>query len=67
MVSANVPARLFVMVGDCGGFTTFSAFSLQVFELVREGETWRAAAYILASVVLCIAGTFIGVRVAGAS
>jgi CrcB protein len=53
--------------GVCGGLTTFSAFSLQVFELVREGETRRAAAYILASVVLCIAGTLIGVRVAGAS
>lgn len=45
--------RLFVMVGICGGFTTFSSFSLQSFELVRSGHWGRALANVTASVVLC--------------
>ncbi len=52
-VSENV--RLFVMVGICGGFTTFSSFSLQSFDLARSGAWGRALANIVFSVVLCIA------------
>lgn len=50
-VSENM--RLFVMVGICGGFTTFSSFSLQTFDLVRAGAWGRAFANVLFSVVLC--------------
>jgi CrcB protein len=57
---ASLDVRLFVMVGLCGGFTTFSAFSLQTFELLRSGESIRAASYIVASVLLCVIGTAIG-------
>jgi CrcB protein len=46
--------RIFLMVGVCGGFTTFSAFSLQTLELLQAGEVWPAAGYVVASVVLCI-------------
>ncbi len=46
--------RLFVMVGLCGGYTTFSAFSLQTLDLLRSGATGRAALNITLSVVLCI-------------
>ena len=53
-------ARLFVMVGICGGFTTFSAFSLQTFDLLRDGENLRALAYIVASVLLCVTATVFG-------
>src|ERR1700759_3345230 len=52
--------RLFVMVGICGGFTTFSSFSLQTFDLMRSGAWGRALANILLSVVLCIAAVAAG-------
>ncbi len=53
--------RIFVMVGICGGFTTFSSFSLQTFDLLRGGETMLAAAYVIASVLLCVLGVGLGV------
>lgn len=56
----SVEMRLFVMVGICGGFTTFSSFSLQTIELLRGGEVGRAIAYILGSVALCLTGTVLG-------
>lgn len=52
--------RIFVMAGLCGGFTTFSAFSLQTLILLREGRMAAALANIALSVVLCIAGVAIG-------
>jgi CrcB protein len=52
--------RLFVMVGLCGGFTTFSSFSLQTFDLLRAGAWGRALANIVASVVLCLAAVAVG-------
>lgn len=45
--------RAFLMAGLCGGFTTFSAFSLQTVELLRDGQIAAAAANILGSVILC--------------
>jgi CrcB protein len=59
----DVPAeiRVFVMVGICGGFTTFSSFSLQTLELLYAGEAVRAGAYILGSVALCLLGVWAGV------
>ena len=53
--------RLFVLVGLCGGFTTFSSFSLQTVELLRDGEIGRALAYIAASVLLCLLATVLGI------
>jgi CrcB protein len=57
---ASIEIRLFVMVGICGGFTTFSSFSLQTIELLRGGEAGRAIAYIIGSVALCLTGTVLG-------
>ena len=47
-------ARLFVMVVLCGGYTTFSSFSLQTLDLLRDGALGRAAVNVAASVILCI-------------
>jgi CrcB protein len=52
--------RLFVMVGLCGGFTTFSAFSLQTFDLIRSGAWMRAITNAVVSVVLCVAAVSVG-------
>ena len=57
---ASQPWRLFVMTGVLGGYTTFSAFSLDAALLYERGELGLAAAYVLGSVVLSIAGLFAG-------
>jgi CrcB protein len=53
-------ARIFVTVGLCGGFTTFSSFSLQTVELVKTGQPGRAGLYVAASVILCLAFCALG-------
>jgi CrcB protein len=54
----------FVMTGILGGFTTFSAFSLEAYTLFERGQTGAAGMYVLASVVLSIAGLIAGVMIA---
>ena len=56
----GTPARQFGRVGICGGFTTFSSFSLQTLNLARDGDWLRACANIAASVVLCLAAVWLG-------
>jgi fluoride exporter len=57
-VSDNL--RLFVMVGLCGGFTTFSSFSLQTFDLIRTGLWGKALANMSLSVMLGLAAIAAG-------
>ncbi len=52
--------RLFVMVGICGGYTTFSAFSLETLRLVQSGKVQTALVYLVVSAVTWIAGAWIG-------
>jgi len=61
---ASDNVRLFVMVGICGGFTTFSSFSLQTFDLIRSEAWGRALANIALSVVLCLTAVAVGHRLA---
>ena len=48
------------VAGFCGGFTTFSAFSLEVVELLKAGDYGLGLLYIAASIVLCAGGAFLG-------
>jgi CrcB protein len=57
---ASESLRLFVMIGLCGGYTTFSSFSLQTLDLVRSGGLARAALNIGLSVVLCLGAVAVG-------
>jgi CrcB protein len=53
-------ARAFVMVGLCGGFTTFSAYSLQSVELLQASRPAAALGYAAGSVAACVAATWLG-------
>jgi CrcB protein len=52
--------RTFFMAGICGGYTTFSSFSLQTLNLVRDGEWLHAGANAVSSVVLCLVAVWLG-------
>jgi CrcB protein len=58
--SAPLDVRIFLTTGILGGFTTFSAFSLDAALLYERGKPAHAAIYIVASVMLSIAGLFLG-------
>lgn len=56
--------QLFLMTGLLGGFTTFSAFSLDTLKLIEGGQPMQAVLYVLASVVLSLIATALGVALA---
>ncbi|GAC1339546.1 MAG: fluoride efflux transporter CrcB [Acetobacteraceae bacterium] len=58
--AASAGWRAFVMVGLCGGFTTFSAYSLQALELLQAERAGAAFAYMTGSVAACLAATWLG-------
>src|SRR5882762_5402390 len=58
--------RQFFMLGICGGYTTFSSFSLQTLTLAGDGEWFRAAANSVLSLVLCLVGVWLGHLLASA-
>jgi len=58
LVSPRV--RQFFMIGVCGGYTTFSSFSLQTLDLIREGDWFKASLNIVLSFVCCLLAVWLG-------
>ena len=63
---ASSDMRQFIMLGVCGGYTTFSSFSIQTLNLVHEGEWLKAGANIVISVALCLVAVWLGHLLAAA-
>lgn len=57
---ASGETRGFLIYGICGGYTTFSSFSLQALNLLRDGDWLRAGGYVVGSVVVCLVGVWLG-------
>jgi CrcB protein len=64
-VMVSPQTRQFVMTGFCGGYTTFSSFSLQTLNLIRDGEILAAGGNIAGSLALCLFGVWLGSLTAG--
>ena len=60
---SNESWKLFLMAGICGGFTTFSAFTLEGIGLIRENKWGLFFAYVAGSVLLGLLATFIGMKI----
>jgi CrcB protein len=56
----DLQLRAGLIVGFCGGFTTFSTFSFETFALMQGGEWAKAAGYVTLSVLVCVAATAVG-------
>ena len=61
----NPQLLLFLRVGVCGGFTTFSTFSLESFTLLERGKWLLCGGYMFLSVALCLLGVALGQRLSG--
>ena len=57
---ASPSVRQFLMIGICGGYTTFSSFSLETLKRMQDGDWFYAGANIVLSVVLCLLAVWLG-------
>jgi fluoride exporter len=64
-IYASSLVRQAVMTGMCGGYTTFSSFSLQTLNLMNDGEWLRAGANVAVSVLCCMLAVWAGALLAG--
>jgi CrcB protein len=62
--SVSAETRALLTTGFCGGYTTFSTFSYETIALMEDGDYRRGATYVLASVVLSLVATFLGIMAA---
>jgi len=60
-LSDNPVLRAGILIGLLGGFTTFSSFSIETFNLIEQGAWARAVANMTGSLLLCVSATWVGV------
>ena len=61
--TTTLPLREFAVIGILGGFTTFSTFGLESFEMIQAGQFKMTAIYVLGSIVLGISGIGLGILI----
>jgi CrcB protein len=65
-IIVSTVTRQFVMIGVCGGYTTFSSFSLQTLNMAQKGAWGQAGAHVAACVIMCLLAVWLGALAAHA-